>query len=183
MGESAIEALNKLPPEARVEQRRLMLEELLEERFQLKVSHSTKESPIYALVVAKNGPTFSQATTTPRGPAAAVMQGRFRATGDAFTGTGISMRWLADWLCIRLGRVVVDKTGLEGNYDLTMHWDADGQRLTTADPKPGPADSPSDSSGLTVFTALKQQLGLKLEPQKGPVEIITIDHLEKPSEN
>ena len=64
-----------------------------------------------------------------------------------------------------------------------MHWDADSQRLTTTDPGQGPADPPSDSSGLTIFTALKQQLGLKLEPKKGPVEIIIIDHLEKPSEN
>ena len=93
------------------------------------------------------------------------------------------MRMLANWLGIRVGRDVVDKTGLEGTYDLTMHWDADSQRLTTADPGQGPVDTPSDSSGLTIFTALKQQLGLKLEPQKGPVEIIIIDHLEKPSEN
>jgi len=184
LGLSEIETFNKLPPEARIEQRRLMLQRLLAERFQLKVSHSTKELPIYSLVVAKDGPKFTQSTTTPPpGPRAAVMQGTFRGIGDAFTGTGVNMRMLANWLGIRVGRDVVDKTGLEGTYDLTMHWDADSQRLTTADPRLGTVDTPSDSSGLTIFTALKQQLGLKLEPQKGPVEIIIIDHLEKPSEN
>jgi uncharacterized protein (TIGR03435 family) len=184
IGLSEIEAFNKLPPDQRMEQRRLMLQRLLADRFQLKVSHSTKELPIYALVVAKNGPKFTQSTTAPPpGPRAAVMQGTFRGTGDAFTGNGVNMRMLANWLGIRVGRDVVDKTGLEGTYDLTMRWDADSQRLTTADPGQGPVDTPSDSSGLTIFTALKQQLGLKLEPQKGPVEIIIIDHLEKPSEN
>jgi uncharacterized protein (TIGR03435 family) len=81
----------------------------------------------------------------------------------------------------RLGRTVIDKTGLTGNFDFSVEWTPD----ETLGPRFGP-DAPqpqSDTAGPSIFTALQEQLGLKLESQKGPVEILVIDRAEKPTEN
>jgi uncharacterized protein (TIGR03435 family) len=98
------------------------------------------------------------------------------------------MAGLARLLSQQLGRTVIDKTGLTANYDFTLHWTPDegeGASFPGAGggPQPNNSAAPSDSSGPSIFTALQEQLGLKLESQKGPVEIIFIDHVEKPSEN
>jgi uncharacterized protein (TIGR03435 family) len=86
-----------------------------------------------------------------------------------------------------VGRLVVNQTGLKGNYDFTLNWTPDasqGQMLSLpGGGPPGDVAPPLDASGPTIFTALQEQLGLKLESQKGPVDTIVIDHMEKPSEN
>jgi uncharacterized protein (TIGR03435 family) len=86
-----------------------------------------------------------------------------------------------------IGRLVVDKTGLKGNYDFTLKWTPEeGQGQMSGLPGGGPprdAAPPPDATGPTIFTALQEQLGLKLESQKGPVDTLAIDHVEKPSEN
>jgi uncharacterized protein (TIGR03435 family) len=163
------------------------VQSLLAERFNLKVSHSSKELPIYALVVAKNGPKLTKSADAPPGPGAPGGPGARRMMSfqmGELTATGISMSMLADRIAREVGRNVVDKTGLEGRYDFTLHWTSDRQALSAgpADGGPGPAPS-ANSSGPSIFTALQEQLGLKLESQKGPVETLTIESVEKPSEN
>ena len=148
-----------------------MLQALLAERFQMRVLRETKELPVYALVVGKSGPQLHEAEGAGNG----MRIGRGRVTTQA-----ISMEPFAKNLGKLLGRTVVDRTGLEGKFAFTLEWTPDpGQPMGLLGPSPASADD----SGPSIFTALQEQLGLKLEPQKGPVEILVIDHVEKPSEN
>jgi len=97
----------------------------------------------------------------------------------------MSMAMLSNQLSNRLGRNVLDKTGLTGNYDFTLEFTPEGMQGMGMGPREGGADAPPpvDSPGPSIFTAVQEQLGLKLESQKGPVEILILDRIEKPSEN
>lgn len=153
------------------------LRALLADRFQLTVHAETKEQPIYALVVAKNGAKLQETKET--GSQQSMMTNRGRSDGHA-----VPVGMLAQVLSGVLGRPVVDKTGLTAKYDFVLEWTPDmpadaraqgfGDGITTPAPAPG---------GPTIFTALQEQLGLRLDSQKGPVQIIVIDRAEKPSEN
>ena len=180
MDEATIEAFKKLTREQSTAQRRLMLQSLLAERFELKVSHSSKEAPLYALVVAKNGPKLTQSADSPSGPAGTVALGQFRFAPGELNAVGMLLSNLADQLSREVGRQVVDKTGLQGRYDFRLHWTPDGPAGGPGGPDDAP---PPDSSGPSIFSALQEQLGLKLEPQKGPVETLIIDSIQKPTEN
>ena len=107
--------------------------------------------------------------------------------GGSLTGQAVSIQSLAHLLSQQLGRTVLDRTGLTGNYDFSLQWTPDeGQPSAFKEPVggQGPGNAPPpDASGLSIFTAIQEQLGLKLESQKGPVEILVIDHAEKPSAN
>jgi bla regulator protein blaR1 len=169
------EKLQKLPPEQRNDSVRLMVQSLLAERFKLKVSHATKDLPVYALVVAKNDSRLSRAKDP--GPS-----GFQRVTGQignvTFTDAPISQ--LARFLSKQVelgGRSVIDQTGLTDKYDFALQWTPEA--LT---PVPGQMPA-TDSSAPSIFTALDEQLGLKLESRKEPMEILVIDHIEHPSEN
>lgn len=150
-----------------------MVRSLLADRFKLTARRETRDMPIYALVVAKNGAklgeTKADGTTTDSSP------GRIRVQG------GNSLALLAEQLSRVSGRVVIDKTGISGRYHLNLKWTPDDLRA----PSPGAqtaATLPPDS-GPSLFTAIEEQLGLKLEPAKGPVEVLVVDHVEMPSEN
>ncbi|MGA8593909.1 MAG: M56 and DUF3738 domain-containing protein [Bryobacteraceae bacterium] len=166
------------------ERQRLRLQSLLEERFQLKFHSSTKELPIYALVVAKDGPKIQEAKDGPD-----KNKGSMMMRPGQLTARGLSMFYLAANLSNQVGRVVLDKTGLSGLYDFTLQWTPDRSQMGSFGGGPGPGQEgsrmppPPDPDGPSIFTALQEQLGLKLEPQEGPVEIFVIDHVEKPSEN
>jgi uncharacterized protein (TIGR03435 family) len=164
--EPVVEALSKLSTAQREEQHRLMVQSLLADRFKLKLSHSNKEGPIYALVSMKNGPKFSRSTASDDGQNVSSNNGD--VTVDATIGD------FAEWLSGVVGRKVVDKTGLAGKYAFKLKYDR-RKRLMVADN--------DDSSGPSIFTALQDQLGLKLESQKGPVDTLIIDSAEKPSPN
>ena len=98
------------------------------------------------------------------------------------TGVSIPIANMIPMLSRLLGRTVLDKTGLTAKFDITMDWTPDeGQAMQLPPDVPKPAAS--DTPGPSIFTALQEQLGLKLESQKGPVEICTIERIEKPSEN
>jgi uncharacterized protein (TIGR03435 family) len=183
MDEPTIEALRKMPPEQATEQRRVMMQSLLKERFKLKVSQSSKELPIYALVAAKSGPKLSPSADQSSGPGAGP-RSQMRFMPGELTANGIPIGTLADRLSREVGRKVVDKTGLQGRYDFTLHWaqERQGAMAGAADGGAGAAPLP-DSSGPSIFTALQEQLGLKLESQKGLVETVVIDSIDKPSEN
>jgi uncharacterized protein (TIGR03435 family) len=94
---------------------------------------------------------------------------------------------LANALSERLSRTIVDKTGLRGKYDIALQWapdEAQAAMFNRPSLGPGPASAPPpDTSGPSLFTALAEQLGLKLKSTKGPVETLVIDHIEQPSEN
>lgn len=194
--DSQAEEEHKLPPEKIREHNQLMMQSLLADRFKLKVSHQTKELPVYALVVAKNGPKLKEAKpgdTYPngiKGPDGVAHGGLFmmRAGGGEMTGLGIPLANLVMMLSQQLGRNVLDQTGLKGNYDIHLKWTPDEPQTAMfsgpagAKP-PGDNPAPPDSSGPSIFTALQEQLGLKLDSTKGPVEILVVDHIEQPSEN
>jgi uncharacterized protein (TIGR03435 family) len=142
---------------------------LLADRFGLVVHTETKEQPVYVLTVAKNGPKLKVATNP--GLEQGVRGGRGRSQGMA---APISM--LVNTLSSATGRPVVDKTGLTEKYDYVLEWTPD---LAAAES----TDSAPSSSGPTIFTALQEQLGLRLESSKGPVVTIVIDRVDRPSAN
>jgi uncharacterized protein (TIGR03435 family) len=202
LDDSSADVQRKLSPDESGTQLRLMLQSLLADRFKLTLHHDTKELPIYALVVAKNGPKLQESAhesvdtpddKVPLGPPGppngpqprhSVRMGRGELSIDAE-----NLDMFADVLSRQreVGRLVVNQTGLKGNYDFTLKWTPDasqGQMLSLpGGGPPGDAAPPPDASGPTIFTALQEQLGLKLESQKGPVDTIVIDHVERPSEN
>jgi uncharacterized protein (TIGR03435 family) len=175
---------------------RAMIKDLLADRFGMKTHAETKELPIYALVVAKNGPKLEESKEGApdivegpgrgRGPeeGAVVRRGQMIRMGRGqLTGQEMRMNMLTNQLSQILGRNVVDKTGLTGKYDIRLTWTPDpGQGgLIVRDAGEGPP--PSSDSGPSIFTAVQEQLGLKLDSQKGPVELVVVDRIEKPSEN
>lgn len=155
---------------------------LLEERYQLKVHRERRTMPVYALIVAKSsGIRMTVATSNeqpgicPCGPASVAPN---RA----------SMAMLADLLSTRLWRVVIDKTGIKGEYAFKLAWtpmpNEYGPEALGLPPGTGNSPPPDRANaGPSIFTALKEQLGLRLDSQKGPVEVIVIDRVERPSEN
>jgi bla regulator protein blaR1 len=187
--DSVAEKLEKLSFEDQAKQIRLMVQSLLAERFKLKVSHQTRDLPVYALVVAKSGPKLTEVPQLAADGKSAPKGRYVRMMGPGqLTGTNLNMSFLADVLSGQreLGRLVVDQTGLKGNYDWTLKWTPDQSVPMFKSPEgasvSGDAPAP-DSSGPSIFTALEEQLGLKLEARKGPVETLVIDSIEKPSEN
>jgi uncharacterized protein (TIGR03435 family) len=192
--DSFVEKLKTLPPDQAMQQLGLLLQSLLADRCKLQVSHETKDLPVYALVVAKNGPKLQPSKAADaypnamKGPDGKVHAGMMRMGRGELTGQVMPMSELARLLSHRLGRDVIDKTGLKGNYDFTLTWTPDqGPSGMMQGPPNGapPNDNapPPDTAGPSIFTALQDQLGLKLEPQKGPVDIIVIAHIERPSED
>lgn len=159
-----IEAKTGSPDKITQDQLKSLLQNLLANRFHLKVHWETREGTVYALYVDKGGPKFKENP----GPATNDMNTRKGPGKAKMTGTAASMAILASNLGNQLGRFAVDKTGLTGAYDFTFEWDP---------------DQAADSTGPSIFTALREQLGLRLESQKGPVEILVIDSAEKASEN
>jgi uncharacterized protein (TIGR03435 family) len=165
------------------EQRRTMFQSILAERFKLVVHHETREMPVYVLTVAKGGPKFKEtapddaAATTPRRRGTMINNGKVTAT-DAQISTLVTI------LSRRLGRTVVDKTGLTGNYDFTLEY-ADDDVGSPSPPPDGSAAAVASApdSRVSIFTALQEQMGLKLESTKAPVDVVVIDHIEKPAEN
>lgn len=159
-----IEARTTAPEELTFDRIQPLLRNLLAERFRLRVHRETRQMPVYALSVDKGGVRFAAAA-----PAESIGMNTRKGPGTAkLTATKIPLSLLATNLGNQLGRVVIDKTGLAGNYDLTLQWDPD---------QSGESASPS------LFTALREQLGLRLESRKGPVEMLVIDGAERPSDN
>jgi uncharacterized protein (TIGR03435 family) len=143
--------------QAGIDQVRMMLQDLLAERFRLKLRRETKQLPVYNLLVAKGGPKMKLASETPT-----VVRGMRRGTMDQ----------LAALLSVMVGRPVIDKTGLPGTYDYSSE-------LAALDVG---AQDWADTISRTV-TTIHDQLGLKVEPSKAMIEILTIQGAEEPTEN
>lgn len=170
-------------PRPSIEHRREMLQALLKERFKLVVHSETRQLPIYSLVVARAdgslGPQLTRPTVdcdaladrmlrgeVPPQPAAQPPLHGMRMQGGKLEISCMPLQMLISNLTSSVGRMVVDRTGLTGNFNLRLEWEtrpvADGNR-------------PS------MFAAVQEQLGLKLEPARGPVEVVVIDHIERPA--
>ena len=162
------------------QQMRERVRTLLADRFELAVHHDTKEAPVYVLMVAKGGPKLKE-NTEPRGG----RQGMGMRPGGQLTATAAPLPMLANLLSNLMGRPVLDKTGLTAKYDFELHWTPDSGKSLVPPGAPAAAVEAQapDPNGPTIFTALQEQLGLRLESQKGPVDMIVIDRVEKPSEN
>jgi uncharacterized protein (TIGR03435 family) len=163
-------ALDKLTRE----QRQAMLRAVLEEQFHVKGHWETKEMPIYELVVAKGGPKFKETSTDStqaKAMAPGTGKGNIWISNREMNAYGIMMASLAVTIAEQVQRNVVDKTGLTGRYDFTLKW---------ASQDPG-ADDPGDAPPMS--TALQEQLGLKLQPAREPVETLVVDNAEMPIEN
>jgi len=152
-------------------QLRPLVQSLLTERFQLVFHKSSKELSYYALVIGKNEANLYRSGLHPSQALSPEMRGG--GSGE-LTARGIPISMLAAQLATSLGRPVIDRTGLTGNFDLNLQWTQ--QEMLDAEQK-------SDPSRPSLFTAVQEQLGLKLESQKGPVEVLVIDRAERPSEN
>jgi uncharacterized protein (TIGR03435 family) len=149
-----------------------MLQKLLAERFQLALHDETRDLPVYALDVAKGGPKFQPTKDTQQAPYFRLYQRR------QITARNSPLSYLTEVLSQLLGRPVVDNTGLNGVYDFTLEWAPD--EAQTRSP-----ESPVtiDSNVPSLAAAIQEQLGLRMQGQKGPVKTLVIDHAEKASVN
>jgi uncharacterized protein (TIGR03435 family) len=168
MDEATADALQKLPKEERRNAQQQMMQTLFADRFGLKVHHESRALPVYNLVVAKGGPKMKVSPTNEGS--------RSGMSNINFTAQGLTMEGIVFGLSNIVGRQVIDKTGLTGNYDFKLTWTPDEMSAT-------PDSSASGDSGPSIFAAIEDQLGLKLVSAKGPVEVIVVDHIEKPSAN
>ena len=177
MGTERYDITAKPEGAATQDQVKVMLQGLLKDRFQLLFHRETKELPAYVLVVAKGGPKLKESEAAGGGRGGRIMMGR-----GHIESLGAPVSNLVNQLANALGRPVIDKTELTGNYDFKLDWTPDvGQGMMRA--PGGDAPAPADTAGPSIFTALQDQLGLKLESTKGPVEILKIERAEKASEN
>jgi uncharacterized protein (TIGR03435 family) len=174
------------------DQRRLLLLPLLADRFKLTVHDETKVLPIYELVVAKNGSKLKEATPGDtyangvKGPDGVGRAGMITMRPGQLTAQAVPVTSLVNLLSQQLHRTVVDKTGLTGKYDISLQWtqdDGSNPIFKGTDGSQQRAEPPPDASGPSIFTAVQEQLGLRLQSSKGPVQVVVIDHIEMPSEN
>jgi uncharacterized protein (TIGR03435 family) len=152
-----------------------MMQTLLEDRFKLKYHRETKELPVYTLAPARGGLKLPD----PKEGSDRATIRISRMTGVLLTGEKITMPELARVLSNLLKRTVIDKTGFTGTFAAQLSFALDD----TLAGLPHFPDAPDDPAIPSVFVAMQEQLGLKLESTKGPVEILVIDHIEKPSAN
>jgi len=186
-------------PKASYDDLRLMLQSLLEDRFKLKIHRATKVSSVYALVVDKGGSKIklsadqiSPEVNGPSLPGAGPNRGAIRIGAGNLIGHATTLSLFTTMLSQRMDRLVVDRTNLSGRFDLQLHWtpslsespfDPGGNRIATEIIDMSGKTLAPDPNGPSIFTAVQEQLGLKLESAKAPVEVLVIDHVERPSGN
>jgi uncharacterized protein (TIGR03435 family) len=166
------------PGQPNVSQMKVMLQKLLTDRFKLKFHPDKKELSVYALTVLKGGPKLTKSTRDPNG-----LPGLF-FTGPAMTlnVTNATLAEVAGVLQSILDKPVVDQTGLTEKYDFALRFTPDPGQFPGAGGAP-PATSETGDEPPDLFTAMQQQLGLKLDSTKAAADVIVIDQVEKPSEN
>jgi uncharacterized protein (TIGR03435 family) len=175
MDAETADALHKLPKQQQEVQRRLMMQSLLADRFKLKAHRATEVRTTYELVLAKGGSKMKEDNPNSDMDGNKEQDGVRPSTdwmvGDGkISGHAMPVSILVNHLQGAVGAIVVNKTGLTKRYDVVLHWDStDGQGSNSTEP--------------SIFTAVEEQLGLRLKPAKTSVEVIVIDHLEMPSEN
>jgi uncharacterized protein (TIGR03435 family) len=186
----------KVPEGTSKEASRIMLQHLLADRFKLVLHRSSKEASIYALVVAKGGPKMKASIlpeVVPGGPPRGMQMMVTPNAKMRIVAEGATVPKLIDALGVQVDRPIIDMTGLTGMYDIELEFAPDQAMLQAkmaamgVPPPPPGGVSPTmsdDGPMASIFTALPEQLGLRLEARKGPVETLTIDSVEKtPTEN
>ena len=158
---------------------RAMIQTMLADRFGLVIHHAVEDRSGYALVVNRNGPKLP-----PPEEDSSVLFSRTASGDRTLQAKSATMKQLASGLSFVLGKVVIDKTGIEGLYNVSMQWTPDPSNPLlnkSGMPDPGP---PIDAApGPTIYTVLQEKLGLKLESRKIPVDVIMIDQARRPSAN
>lgn len=163
-------AIEKLSPAQQHEQVSWMEQSLLADRFQFRAHIETRDMPRYALVVAKGGSKLQRAPSDAKSRMALVPV----ENANELRATAVSIEELAQSPFLRIDkRLIVDRTGLQGRFNFTLKF----RGGLSADAASADSDTPE------LFTALQGQLGLRLVPESGPVEVVVIDHIERPSEN
>jgi bla regulator protein BlaR1 len=171
--------LRKLDKEQRGNEMARLLQGFVADHFKLTLHHETRNAEVFVLVIAGDAPKLHEAKpgdTYPNGIRGLDGQpgaGMLGFKDGKLIGQAVPIKALAGVLSHRTGRTVLDKTGLTGKYDLTLQWQSEKGLLPDY----------SESSKASLFTALQEQLGLKLEPQTAPLEYVVIDHVEKPTEH
>ena len=194
----------KVPEGATKDQFRTMVENLLFDRFKMKVHRETREMAGYDLVVAKGGPKLAEAVEDPPGAAPAGTSGPLKFDSEGFPELppgrdstmiiangrarmrrhNYTMAELASQIAFQLAKPVNDASGLRGKYDFVLFWSTGGPARAPATSESGALPAPPEDTGPNLFNALQQQLGLKLEPRKVSVSVLVVDHMEKvPTEN
>ncbi len=168
-----------------------MLKALLEDRFALKLHAETRELPAYALVTTRNvklqetkeGSCMAPHPNSPDAPGPLPVCGAMSMSPHSAGGVGISMAQLAMTLSSAMQRTVLDETGLKGVFDIHMEWTADQTTPGFFAPGLGPSAPPSPDDSASIFTVIREKLGLALEAKKAPVTVLVIDAAERPSAN
>jgi uncharacterized protein (TIGR03435 family) len=183
--------LSKLTDDERMLVARQMVQAVLADRLNLKLRQDSKEMTILGMVVEKNGPKLHEARagdTYPNGLKERDGQGHagmMRFSGGHLTAQGIKLDNLASFLSGQLNQIVQNKSGLVGNYDFTLEWSPDADR--PGGPRQAGGEAPSspseENAGTSIFTAIKEQLGLRLEHQKSAIPVYVVENVEKPTEN
>jgi uncharacterized protein (TIGR03435 family) len=166
------------------DQERVMLQRLLADRFSLATHFETRQLPVYALTVAKGGPKLHESVLDPNDPMVKRGLAQVRkSNGHQIAIEKCSMPILARTLTRILGAQVVDQTGLTGRYDFELDWAPALDANISAANNAASAPAPDGPTGPSIFAAIKDQLGLKLESTKAPVQALAIDHVAEPSPN
>jgi uncharacterized protein (TIGR03435 family) len=177
LDDDSFAALQKLPRTEATEDRKLMMQQILFSRFALKIHHETKEISAYALVEAKGGPKLKPVDPNLlKNPGPGYHPGRVTVLYGELSGDAITLDRLARSLSGSVDRQVVDKTGLTEKYDIRLKWLPDQASLNHQ-------DNGLVGSRASIFTAIQEQLGLRLEPTRAEFDTIVVDHIEMPTDN
>ncbi len=179
---ATIDALNRLDTTAKLRAQQAALAPFLADRFHLTTHRETKKHPVYALVVAKKGPKLHE-STQPNTPATGLTVESDGGGGYVLTARGVRIDTLRGQLQKVLEHTVVDRTGLTGLYDFTLSYQRAPQVFTSSAQADAANFSVAGFFKQPVFEAVDKQLGLKLKPSNAPVEVIVIDHIEKPAKD
>lgn len=172
-----------VPGQPSVAQLKIMMQKMVKDRFQLKFHNEKKELPVYTINVLKSGAKLAASQAAPGSLPGLFFGGAGPAGGVAFNVRNATLAEVAQTIQTSvLDKPVVDQTGLTGKYDFTLKFTPDASQMTGFGQRP-PATADNPDAPPDLFTAIQQQLGLKLESTKAPVEVMVIDHVEKPSAN
>jgi uncharacterized protein (TIGR03435 family) len=158
-----------------LDQAALILQTVLADRFHLRVHWEMRNLPVYKLVVGKNGPKLKQSAPAAKDEP----NSSFGSSGGRITERKVTLSQVAGMLSMEVDRPVLDRTELKGFYGFTLEWSLDGGQMAAA----LGITRDDDPSRPSIFTAVQEQLGLKLEPGRAPIDVLVIDHAEKPSQN
>ena len=158
--------------------RRSMFRQVLTEQFHLTTHTDTKQLPVYVVTVAKGGPKFKPHVPDPAHPERENGSGWFSWSGGHLVAQGPTMAYFLFALSLETRHTFVDKTGLTGNYDFHLEWTPDDMAASSGSNEG--AQPVAGDSAPSIFTAIQEQLGLKLESTKGPVQVMVIDSVARP---